>query len=221
MRFKVIFVSGKVGSGKDTFIERYFQTRKDLDRGYFATYTFANELKRMLINAGWDGKKDLKGRKLLQSVGNAFREYQKDYWVNFIKHAIDKEMSLFVDDNDSEIYNFDVIYLVMTDCRYKNEICDIIDHIEATIGQRFDVIYKWYYVIGNNHDVNREMDDITVKNQSEIEFDELIFSIPEKLYDKDIFVDLYLNNLVDMKLHIINNNGSLEDFENKIQNLED
>ena len=221
MRFKVIFVSGKVGSGKDTFIERYFQTRKDLDRGYFATYTFANELKRMLINAGWDGKKDLKGRKLLQSVGNAFREYQKDYWVNFIKHAIDKEMSLFVDNNDSEIYNVDVIYLVMTDCRYKNEICDIINHIEATIGQHFDVIYKWYYVIGNNHDVNREMDDITVKNQSEIEFDELIFSIPEKLYDKDISVDLYLNNLVDMKLHIINNNGSLEDFENKIQNLED
>ena len=221
MCFKVIFVSGKVGSGKDTFIERYFQTRKDLDRGYFATYTFANELKRMLINAGWDGKKDLKGRKLLQSVGNAFREYQKDYWVNFIKRAIDKEMSLFVDDNGSEIYNVDVIYLVMTDCRYKNEICDIINHIEATIGQRFDVIYKWYYVIGNNHDVNREMDDITVKNQSEIEFDELIFSIPEKLYDKDISVDLYLNNLVDMKLHIINNNGSLEDFENKIQNLED
>ena len=221
MQFKVIFVSGKVGSGKDTFIERYFQTRKDLDRSYFATYTFANELKRMLINAGWDGKKDLKGRKLLQSVGNAFREYQKDYWVNFIKHAIDKEMSLFVDDNDSEIYNFDVIYLVMTDCRYKNEICDIIDHIEATIGQHFDVIYKWYYVIGNNHDVNREMDDITVKNQSEIEFDELIFSIPEKLHDKDISVDLHLNNLVDMKLHIINNNGSLEDFENKIQNLED
>lgn len=221
MQFKVIFVSGKVGSGKDTFIERYFQTRKDLDHGYFATYTFANELKRMLINAGWDGKKDLKGRKLLQSVGNAFREYQKDYWVNFIKHAIDKEMSLFVDNNDSEIYNVDVIYLVMTDCRYKNEICDIINHIEATIGQHFDVIYKWYYVIGNNHDVNREMDDITVKNQSEIEFDELIFSIPEKLYDKDISVDLYLNNLVDTKLHIINNNGSLEDFENKIQNLED
>ena len=65
------------------------------------------------------------------------------------------------------------------------------------------------------------MDDITVKNQSEIEFDELIFSIPEKLYDKDISVDLCLNNLVNMKLHIINNNGSLEDFENKIQNLED
>ena len=130
-------------------------------------------------------------------------------------------MSLFVDDNDSEIYNVDVMYLVMTDCRYKNEICDIINHIEATIGQRFDVIYKWYYVIGTNHDVNREMDDITVKNQSEIEFDELIFSIPEKLYDKDISVDLCLNNLVNMKLHIINNNGSLEDFENKIQNLED
>ena len=221
MRFKVIFVSGKVGSGKDTFIERYFQTRKDLDRGYFATYTFANELKRMLINAGWDGKKDLKGRKLLQSVGNAFREYQKDYWVNFIKRAIDKEMSLFVDDNGSEIFNVDVIYLIMTDCRYKNEICDIIDHIEATIGQRFDVIYKWYYIVGNNHDANREMDNITVKNQSEIEFDELISNISKNLYNEDVPIDLYPNASVSLKLHIIDNNGLLEDFEDKIQNLED
>lgn len=59
---------------------------------------------------GWDGKKNEKGRTLLQKVGtDAIRAQRPDYWVSFITDV----MELFPEEWD---------YVLIPDCRFPNEV---------------------------------------------------------------------------------------------------
>jgi hypothetical protein len=66
---------GLAGSGKDTAASILCSKLN------YKIVSFAEELKRTCLFLGWDGNKDIKGRKLLQDVGMAFREYSEDTWV--------------------------------------------------------------------------------------------------------------------------------------------
>jgi len=66
--------------------------------------SFAKRLKMMAHTVGWDGKKDFRGRKLLQDLGLVVREYDPEYWIDSLlvemyrRGLPSEEDNYFVDD---------------------------------------------------------------------------------------------------------------------------
>lgn len=111
---KIFCISGKAGSGKDTaagLMQNYL--RGDGQRVLILHY--ADLLKFMCKQLfGWDGKKDERGRHLLQYVGtDVVRKKNPDLWVGFVEW----ELKLFPDYWD---------YVIIPDCRFPNEITILI-----------------------------------------------------------------------------------------------
>lgn len=85
MKNKVnIGLIGLAGSGKDTVADML----KDI--GY-TKVSFATELKKVCLGLGWNGEKDSSGRKLLQDVGMALRNYDDNTWVNATHKKLERE----------------------------------------------------------------------------------------------------------------------------------
>ena len=97
----IIMLSGKAGAGKDT---AYKLINEIIPATRFA---FADTLKDFAKQLGWDGKKDIKGRKLLQNLGNTVRDYDEDTWANIVVNKIKEEKPKLA---------------VITDLRFPNEI---------------------------------------------------------------------------------------------------
>lgn len=107
---KIILISGKAQSGKDTVANLICE--KLLKDEYEVLIThYADLLKFICRNYfNWDGNKDDKGRSLLQHVGtDIVRKNNPDLWVNFVA----KMLELFHDKWD---------YVIIPDCRFPNEI---------------------------------------------------------------------------------------------------
>ena len=105
---KVICISGKSGSGKDTTAEIM---RKELcnDGHKVIIMHFADLLKYICRTfCNWNGEKDEAGRSLLQTVGTNIRKRHFDYWVGFIV-----DMLIFFGDSWD--------YVIIADHRYPNE----------------------------------------------------------------------------------------------------
>lgn len=106
MGLKIILISGKARSGKDTMakaLQDYFHNQNQACE----ICHFADELKTIAKDVfGWNGKKDDKGRQLLIDLGESARGYDEDFWVNHLK---------------AKLVNQDTIYII-PDCRYPNEI---------------------------------------------------------------------------------------------------
>lgn len=107
---KVIAISGKAGHGKDTvagIIQRQLAEQWKSCR----IIHYADLLKyicRSLFD--WDGKKDEKGRSLLQYVGtDVIRAADPDFWVNYVVVML----NFFGDRWD---------YVLIPDARFPNEI---------------------------------------------------------------------------------------------------
>lgn len=108
----IIGISGKKRSGKDSF---YSIIKKLLDGKHTVKrYAFADKVKEYAVNHFGIPLKDVKleeNRKLLQSIGQLFREeVSKDYWVTQVFSEIHKSRLK----NPGEIS-------VITDIRYVNE----------------------------------------------------------------------------------------------------
>ena len=71
----LIGLSGKKQVGKDT-LGHYLEVRYGFQRIAFADY-----LKHIATKLGWDGRKDERGRKLLQDLGLVVRQYSERFWV--------------------------------------------------------------------------------------------------------------------------------------------
>jgi hypothetical protein len=106
----VILISGKAGTGKDTYANAL--TLKLRDKGYNAIQDrFAFSVKQCAIDYfGWDGQKDEKGRKLLQDIGKIGRKYDPVLWPKTLIHRIDSHFDLAQID-----------ILVIADWRFPNE----------------------------------------------------------------------------------------------------
>jgi hypothetical protein len=104
-RIPVVLVSGKIGAGKTTLAASLVQVA--IEGGLRAEkISFASKIKELSLEMGWDGKKDEKGRRLLQSIGFAGREYDINLWVKF---AIDTMRSSYSE------------FVVIDDWRFTNE----------------------------------------------------------------------------------------------------
>lgn len=78
----IVLISGKAGVGKtlvSTMFKELVETLGFLD---YTSMHFAKGVKdTATLQFGWDGKKDEKGRRLLQGVGNIGRNYDEDIWA--------------------------------------------------------------------------------------------------------------------------------------------
>lgn len=107
---KIICISGKARSGKDTsatLLQDYFEEK---GKKVLVTH-YADLLKFILKNFfNWNGEKDEHGRHLLQYVGtDIIRNQQPDYWVDFL-------INLFTLLKDE----WDII--LIPDARFPNEV---------------------------------------------------------------------------------------------------
>jgi hypothetical protein len=100
----IIGFTGKAGSGKSSVAEA--TTAK--------VFSFARSLKDIAKFLGWDGKKEYKGRQLLQQLGDVGREYNPNIWIENLERDMRDQL---MDDKyygDISIYGID-------DVRFDNE----------------------------------------------------------------------------------------------------
>lgn len=128
----IIGLCGKAGAGKSTFAKKmqdnYIQLTEN-KKGLWII-PFAESLKKIALNIGWNGKKDEKGRRILQLLGTDICRncIDKNYWID----KWDKEVS-FAEANGAKI-------VVADDVRFVNEIA----HVVATGGTMYKLIGRAY-----------------------------------------------------------------------------
>lgn len=111
---RIILISGKAESGKDTV--SLMMAQRASSEGLYLRYHFATAVKDVAKHVfGWNGKKDEKGRTLLQLIGDGGRGYDPDIWVDYFLGSLEKL--------DFEKNN---IYLLVPDTRYQNEITKVV-----------------------------------------------------------------------------------------------
>ncbi len=112
---KVILISGKAQNGKDT-VASMIREKLIADKHSVLVTHYADLLKWICTNYfGWDGKKDEKGRHLLQYVGtDVIRKQNPSLWVDFVAMLL-------------KYFNDNWEYVIIPDCRFPNEITKIIE----------------------------------------------------------------------------------------------
>lgn len=107
---KILCISGKAQNGKDS-CAKFFKDELKKSGKSVITIHYADYLKKLAKqHFGWDGKKDEKGRELLQYLGtDIVRKRSPLFWVNVVMLTVD---SVFAD--------YD--YIIIPDCRFENEI---------------------------------------------------------------------------------------------------
>ena len=72
-----VAIGGRMQVGKTTAADRL------VERHGFVKYALAAPIKEIAEGAfGWDGRKDARGRRLLQEVGTVGRNYRGDIWLD-------------------------------------------------------------------------------------------------------------------------------------------
>ena len=114
-------ISGKAASGKTTAAQVI------CEEFLAESFAFGDGVKRVALELGWDGKKDTRGRKLLQDIGRVGREYSSDLWVN---KSIQQAKSYAPWPKDS--------ICIFSDCRYPNEIARVKQEMYNVITMRIE-----------------------------------------------------------------------------------
>jgi hypothetical protein len=109
---KIVILTGRAGVGKDTYARKL---RFQLD-GFTETIAYADYLKYVAKNCGWNGVKDLAGRTLLQDLGEVVNEYDRTtgkipFWTNIVVQKIKQE------------YHVDT--WIITDARHDYEVTEL------------------------------------------------------------------------------------------------
>ena len=109
---QILLLSGKAGSGKNTFGDMLKKELGNKDKKVLML-AYADYLKFICYTYfGWDGKKDKKGRTLLQIKGDEITIVDKNFFVDIVIDLIKVLYSK---------YDF----FIVTDARFKNEILEI------------------------------------------------------------------------------------------------
>ena len=119
---KIVCISGKAQHGKDTTAKLLEETLKA--QGNRVLIAHYGDLVKYVCKTffGWDGKKDEKGRTLLQRVGtDKIRAVSPDYWVDFIVSILD----IFCDEWD---------YVLIPDTRFHYIDSSLEEQVKAITG---------------------------------------------------------------------------------------
>ena|SRR4030066_2314469 len=106
VKTNIILISGKAGVGKTTFANLLYNK---IQSKYKFKGSFENGIKGIAEAIGWNREKDDKGRKLLQSIGNLGRKYNKDCWIDFLMDYVGEKFITPLD------------YIVIDDWNFSNE----------------------------------------------------------------------------------------------------
>ena len=96
---KTILICGKAESGKDEvakYLEKELLSKKQRVLIFPITYFFKELLKRQY---GWNGKKDKKGRTLLQEIGEKYNNASPCLWAKMtgeLLHSVVKDYDFFI-----------------------------------------------------------------------------------------------------------------------------
>lgn len=194
----IILLSGKMYSGKDTVADIICKNYN------FKKIAFADEVKNIASKCfGWDGIKDEKGRRLLQTIGTeAGRYYNPDIWVDKLINRIEFEMNEveFLTEY-SVLKNPFNLNFVISDHRFPNEY----EKIKLKLNKEYDV-----YRIR----IERSIIFIEELNNEEYEnINEYHESISNELHESEQQFD---NMDFD---YLISNNGTLQQLEIKVKNI--
>jgi hypothetical protein len=106
----VILISGKAGTGKDTFANILVEELQNCQYKAITDH-FAFAVKQAALEYfGWDGNKDARGRLLLQNIGRIGRLYDPCTWAKELLSRIDRTLDLAQIDA-----------LIIPDWRFPNE----------------------------------------------------------------------------------------------------
>lgn len=153
---KIILISGKAGSGKDTVAEilKEHLISDGVSESKILVTHFADLLKYIATKFfGWNGVKDDAGRTLLQHLGtNVVREKNPNYWTDFIKSVL----KLF--ENEWE-------YVFIPDTRFPNEVSEIVSN------------FKDVKVVRVNRPRNNILSEAQQEHPSETALDDFKFDV--------------------------------------------
>lgn len=118
---KICCISAKARHGKDTAAKFIKEHLESVGKRVLITH-YADLVKFVCTNYfNWDGKKDEKGRNLLQYVGtDRISRYQPSYWVDFIISIL----NFFENEWD---------YVLIPDCRYPIEATRMIENFDTVV----------------------------------------------------------------------------------------
>lgn len=109
---KLILISGKAESGKDT-IANFIMEMANVENVNIVTH-IADIVKIIAKkDFGWTGVKDVRGRALLQMIGDGGRQYNPDIWINHFLDLLDS--------------NKEAGLVIVPDVRYKNEVKKLLE----------------------------------------------------------------------------------------------
>ena len=114
----IILISGKAEAGKST-LARMLKEQINSKGMPAVRISFGDAVKKIAFQLGWDGNKDLKGRNLLQLLGDGVRAYSSGFWVKKMISQIDS-----IPGNEATI--------IIDDARYFNEL-SIIDNLYPSV----------------------------------------------------------------------------------------
>ena len=117
---KFIGLLGRAGAGKST-VAKALEDKLTFLHYSPAILPMAGALKHLAIQLGWDGQKDLRGRKLLQDLGQTMREYDPLHWI----HAWDEQRHMLPTTTKRVI--------IVDDIRHTNEFTHIAHHLLGTM----------------------------------------------------------------------------------------
>ena len=162
----IILLSGHARAGKDTVADI-------LEKNYGAqVFAFADSIKDIARKMGWDGKKDERGRKLLQTLGTEVgRAYNENVWVNMCIAEM-KQMQV--------LHNFTGFpkLFVVSDCRFPNEI--------ERVKQEFSNVFA----VRIHRNTEEHMSHSSETALDDYEFDEEIFNNGSLESLRDTVVDM-------------------------------
>jgi hypothetical protein len=155
---QIIGVTGRKGHGKSHFC-KFLGERLT---GHVEYINFKTPLLEMARSIGWDGKKDKRGRRLLQRLGtDVVREcIDEDYWVMKWKHSVDRTMhwghdcKILVDDvrfnNEAagiKVFGGLIVKVVTPDqdIKYDEHISEA-GIMESYIDKRYDLRFGLDYI---------------------------------------------------------------------------
>jgi hypothetical protein len=108
---RIIGLSGKAGSGKDTVAEMLAQIRNPK---MTLILPFAYAIKAQAKKLGWNGEKDTNGRVLLQYMGARERKDDPEHWIRQTFETMDLYR------RGSQRFEEELVFII-TDVRFPNE----------------------------------------------------------------------------------------------------
>lgn len=132
---KIIILSGKARSGKDTIANKLIEILNNQNKQAIKI-AYASYLKMYAKNIiNWDGNDNTKPREFLQQLG-----------VELIKNKIDNKLLINRILEDIEVYSYFYDVIIISDARFKEEIEDIKSKYNTTV----------LHVLGDTNDLTEQ-----------------------------------------------------------------